>query len=83
MITDAEQKFLINNIFLNKGSDEIDIEKVDMKYLWKSIEIAIKGSLHPEPRISTLSNKLKNNIKESMITVGICFLDYEKLVVNG
>lgn len=80
MITEKEKEFMINNVFLNQESDTVNIDQVDLSYLWKTIEVAIKGSLHPEPGIAFLAERLKANIKDSMITVGVCFLDHEKLV---
>lgn len=80
MITEREKEFMINNVFMNQESETVNIEDVDLPYLWKSIEIAVKGSLHPEPGIAFLAERLKANIQDSMITVGICFLDHEKLV---
>jgi hypothetical protein len=65
---------------MNQESESVNIEDVDLPYLWKTIEVALKGSLHPEPGVAFLAERLKQNVKESVITVGICFLDLEKLV---
>lgn len=80
MITEKERDFMINNIFLNQESEQIDLDKIDMAYLWKTIEVAVKGSLHPEPGVAFLAQRLHSNVKDSMVTVGICFLEFEKLV---
>ena len=80
MITEEEKTFMIENVFLNQESETVDLKDVDLPYLWKTMEIAVKGSLHPEPGIAFLAERLRSSIEDSIITVGICFLDKEKLV---
>ena len=80
MITENEQKFMMNNIFLNLDKEEIDLKDLDLKYFWKTIEVAVKGSLHPEPGIAFWAERLHANVKDSLITAGICYLDLEKLI---
>lgn len=80
MITEEEKSFMIENVFLNQESETVDLKDVDLKYLWRTMEVAVKGSLHPEPGIAFLAERLRTNIEDSIITVGVCFLDKEKLV---
>ena len=80
MITEKEKEFMINNVFLNQESDAVNIEEVDFPYLWRTIEVALKGSLHPEPGVAFLAERLYANVKDSVVTAGICFLDNDKLI---